>query len=350
MSTHGVKCFRIEQVLPHSNADKLEIIPIPGSSWRCVSQKGNFVPGDCAIYVEPDYVVPTTSPAFAWLAKEGDGGKHRLKALRLRGVLSYGLLIKPPIPEPKNGWAMRPILPGDDPVEIMQLLGIERYVIPENMLPGVDNLIGEWPIAPTWGMESLQSFPAALVPNEPVIVTEKVDGVSARYMFKDGVFYVGARTRWLDPTSSNYWTRAANENPGIEAWCKAHPGVILYGEIIGSIKSIDLKYGFTDGHIQFRAFDAYAPGDQWGAFGGNFEGDGLLAYGVKAVPMVYIGEWKPEVILPLAEQDTLLTSAPTGHMMEGIVIQPMDQRRDPELGKVILKFISERYWVTKPPK
>jgi RNA ligase (TIGR02306 family) len=347
MSKHEVLVVRIGKILPHPNADKLEIVPIPGSSWQCVAQKGIYQPGQLVVYVEPDYIVPTNREEFAWLKKEGDKDEHRVKAMRLRGTLSFGLMI-PVSPVgvyemDTNVW--REHRPGDN---VMHALGIKRYVIPEdkgvsnNQAAGADNLKDEWPVAPIWHLENIQKYPAALIPGEPVVVTEKLDGTSARYLHKDGVFYVGTRTRWLSPDfRDNYWQVAAT--PEIRAWCAEHEGTILFGEIIGAIKSAELKYGFERG-VEFRAFQAYAPGDRWNAI------DGLVKAGVKTVPLVYMGPWMPALILPEAEKDTRIDRAPHGHMTEGLVIMPEEDRRDPELGKVVVKFISERYWVTKPAK
>jgi RNA ligase (TIGR02306 family) len=104
MSTHSVNIVEIAEVLPHANAERLEIIPVGG--WQAVVRKGQFAVGDRAVYIEPDYTVPTARPEFAFLAKEGRD-RHRLKAVRLRGALSFGLLI--PVPDELNG-----VLPGDD--------------------------------------------------------------------------------------------------------------------------------------------------------------------------------------------------------------------------------------------
>ena len=93
MSTHSVTVIEIKEVRPHDNAERLEIVPIGG--WQAVVKKGQFKLGDRAIYIQPDYTVPTARPEFAFLAKEGRS-RHRLKAIRLRGVLSYGLLISVP--------------------------------------------------------------------------------------------------------------------------------------------------------------------------------------------------------------------------------------------------------------
>jgi hypothetical protein len=38
--------------------------------------------------------------------------------------------------------------------------------------------------------------------------------------------------------------------------------------------------------------------------------------------------------------------AEPGHMKEGIVIVPAEERRDDEIGRVALKHISNRYWMS----
>lgn len=348
MSTHKVPAVRIATILPHPNADNLEIIPIPGSSWQCVVQKGTFKFGDLAIYIEPDYLVPTDRPQFAWLKKPDDNGVHRVKPVRLRGCMSFGMLI-PLDDETRGSYDMdsnqwRPRQAGDN---MMRFLGITRYVVPEdkgvsnNQPAGADNLRSEWPIAPMWHLESVQNYPDILQPGEPVVVTEKVDGTSARYLYQDGTFFVGTRTRWLSPDfKDNYWQVAVT--PNIRKWCADHEGTVLYGEIIGAIKSVPLKYGIETG-IQFRAFNAYAPGDVWNAM------EHLKDYGVRTVPFIGVGGWGPD-LLATAEEDSTVDTAPAGHMREGIVIQPLEARNHPEIGNVVLKYISHRYWLTKPPK
>lgn len=51
-----------------------------------------------------------------------------------------------------------------------------------------------------------------------------------------------------------------------------------------------------------------------------------------------------EGMLTLAEDDSRVEGAPAGHMMEGIVIVPVKERRDERIGRVALKHISARYW------
>ena len=248
MSTHKVDVIEINDVRPHDNAERLEIVPVGG--WQAVVKKGAFKPGDMAVYIEPDYTVPTARPEFAFLAKDGRD-RHRLKAVRLRGVLSYGLLI--PLPPDLAGVGVG--------ANVMADLGIERYEPPVAMA-GADELpADQWPKihASKFDIENLQNFPDVLVDGEPVIVTEKIHGANARYVCHDGTFYIGSRTRWLKPEMPHPWKRAADSDGRIESWCRAHPDVVLYGEVYGAVQS--LKYGCNAGDVRFVAFAASEKGE-----------------------------------------------------------------------------------------
>ena len=167
---------------------------------------------------------------------------------------------------------------------------------------------------------------------EPVLVTEKIHGANARYLFDGGTFYMGSRTRWLRPDASHQWRRAADADARIEAWCRAHPGVVLYGEVYGPVQS--LKYG---GQLAFAAFAASDKGEWIDTI--TLLDDPSLP----TVPLLYRGAYSPSV-LALAENDSTVPGANAGHMREGIVIVPERERRDERIGRVALKYISNRYW------
>lgn len=328
MSTHSVNIIEIETVLPHPNAERLEIIPVNG--WQAVVKKGQFKPGDRAVYIEPDYTVPTERPEFAFLAREKKD-RHRLKAVRLRGELSYGLLI--PVPD---GVAGHPV--GAD---VMDALGIARWE-PEVKLTMADELPhDQWPatFAPKFDIESYEKFPHVLTPGEPVVVTEKVHGANARYTFVDGVFHMGSRQRWLVQNSSHIWGRAAAACPAIEAWCRANPGVVVYGEVYGNVQS--LTYGLGKGEVKFIAFAASVRG-AWFNQADLFEW--LNAGGVATCPVVYCGPFDHDAIKAIAEADSKV-AATVGHMMEGVVIVPAAERFHASIGRVAVKHISNRYWL-----
>jgi RNA ligase (TIGR02306 family) len=331
VSTHEVKIIEIKEVRPHDNADRLCIVPVGG--WSCVVGKEQFVPGSKAIYIEPDYVVPLDRPEFAFLKKpDSDKTEHRLKAIRLRGVVSFGLLI--PVPEGLAGRAVND--------NVMEDLGIRRYEPPVKEA-GADELPGDqWPkvYASKFDVESLNANDGILQDGELVIATEKIHGANARYLFSDGVFYMGSRTRWLKPDVGHIWKRAADGCPQIAEFCRANPDTVLYGEVFGSVQ--ELKYGLDKGKVAFAAFAASSGGD-WidipelhGA---------LEPFGVPYAPIVYEGPFDRAKIAEEAEADSIVANI-KGHMMEGVVIVPVTERRDDHIGRVALKLISNRYWLS----
>ena len=325
MSTHSVNVIEISEVRPHSNAERLEVVPVGG--WQAVVKKGQFKPGDRAVYIQPDYTVPTSAPEFAFLARDGKE-RHRLKAVRLRGVLSYGLLI--PVPDRLAGKDV-----GND---VMADLGIERYE-PPVVMAGADELPpDQWPMvySSKFDVETLQNFPYVLKPGEAVIVTEKIHGANARYVVDNGTFFMGSRTRWLKSDVAHHWKRAADSDHRIEAWCRAHPGAVLYGEVYGAVQS--LKYGQKPGGVAFAAFACNLKGE-WMDTGYLFDSADL-----PTAPIVYAGPYEPDRILPMAEDDSTIPGAPPKHMREGLVIVPSRERRDEQIGRVALKHISNRYW------
>lgn len=325
MSTHAVNVVEISSVLPHGNAERLEIIPVNG--WQAVVKKGQFLPGDRAVYIEPDYTVPTARPEFSFLAKEGRD-RHRLKAVRLRGALSFGLLI--PVPDELRD---RP-----SGANVMADLGIERYEPPVKLARSDELPETEWPqvYSSKFDVENLKKFPAVIAPGEPVIVTEKIHGANARYLSADGIFYIGSRSNWLKPDVDHPWKRAAASDARIQAWCEAHPGIVLYGEIYGAVQS--LKYGVKPGEVRFAAFAALAAGE-WQ------DTDFLLSDDtLPTVPVVYRGPYDADAIAALAEMDSTVPGAEPGHMREGVVVVPEHERRDDYIGRVALKLISNRYW------
>lgn len=322
MSTHSVNIIEISEVKPHGNAERLEIVPVNG--WQAIVAKGQFKPGDRAVYIEPDYVVPTARPEFAFLAKDGKDG-HRLKAVRLRGSLSFGLLI--PVPAEFADCSV-----GDC---IMSPMGIKRYEPPMKSFRGggddAELPEAEWPqlYAPKFDIENYQKFPDLIAPGELVVVTEKIHGANARYVWHDGKMFFGSRSRWLKPDVDTIWKRALTEY--LAQWCEEHPDVVLYGEVFGPVQS--LKYGLSE--PRFVAFAALER-DVW------IDQRDLFRAMRDHAPVLFEGAFDLDLIKDLAEKDS--TIGPAGHMMEGVVIVPYTERRDPEIGRVALKYISNRYW------
>lgn len=371
-STHKVEIVAVE-LRAHPAADLLSVIPIFGYTY--VGRTADWVGVKRGAYIPPDSLVDVTRPEFAFLAdKAKSDGKARIKAMKLRGVVSFGLMVPVPDDTPLGeDWAER--------------LGVEHYEPP---LPGEARAKGYFlggdderqPAvhAPTYDLDAFRRYHHLFTPGEPVIVTEKLDGANARFTFHDGRMYCGSRTRWTKefsdyshltvefltnqgvaadraeaiiagvkdkPQKRNVWWQALRALPELEAFCMAHPNTIVYGEVYGETNAI--KYGF--GGNRFAAFDVMR-GGRWL----NPEDAFRLMdeWGVPTVPILNPSlEVMPPIIEPIpydfdrlcemAEGETCVPSAKPGTIREGVVVSPITEREDMRLGRVKLKIVSASY-------
>jgi RNA ligase (TIGR02306 family) len=87
---------RIDAINPIPDADAIEVATVGG--WKVVVKKGEYQPGQLAVYCEIDSFIPTTIASF--LTKPGHTPKvyegvegERLRTVKLRKTLSQGLLL-----------------------------------------------------------------------------------------------------------------------------------------------------------------------------------------------------------------------------------------------------------------
>jgi RNA ligase (TIGR02306 family) len=110
----------IDRILPHPNADSLELATVRG--WQICVKKGEFfekplgcTPGLC-VYVEIDSVLPER-PEFEFMRDR----KFRVKTIRLRGELSQGICFPLSI-LPYDTWK--------PDIDVTEILGIKLYEPP----------------------------------------------------------------------------------------------------------------------------------------------------------------------------------------------------------------------------
>lgn len=324
MSEHKIEIVELGDVVPHPNADRLDVVTIWG--WKCAVSRGQFKCGDAAIYVPPDFVVPLSRTEFAFL---GDGTKptKRITVKRLRGELSQGLVI--PVP---SDIAHLPV--GAD---VMEQMGISRYEPPLQLQFGGDFVTGPSGFySPKFDVENYQRWPDVIPAGEAVVITEKIHGASARYLYHDGQQWCGSRTNWRAEKDGCPWWTAFKKKLAIGNWCEAHPGQILHGEVFGNVQ--DLRYGAAKSDIYFAAF-AVLDKQTWMDWA-DIEASCADA-GVPTVPVLFRGPFDPSAALAMAELDSVWPGA--AHEREGVVVVPSHERRDDRIGRVILKMVSNRY-------
>lgn len=87
---------KIADILPIEGADAIEVAVVDG--WKVVVKKGEYKPGDLAVYLEIDSWVPHDLAPFLSKGQEPreyNGVKgERLRTVKLRGQVSQGLLLK----------------------------------------------------------------------------------------------------------------------------------------------------------------------------------------------------------------------------------------------------------------
>mgnify|MGYP001593299588 FL=1 len=317
VSPHRVEVIRIQEIEKHPNADKLGIVRIFGYTV-CV-RLGDFQEGDLVAYIVPDSIVPD-SPLFSFL-----DGHYRIRVKRLRGIMSQGLLIK--VPEG--------VKEGDDAAEI---LGVTRYEPPLPLMSGGEAEKPPRGIYPVYDVESWYRYKHLLVPGEEVIITEKIHGANGIFLWQDGRMYCGSRTEWKKENKNNLWWQALRQSSWLENFCRDHSDICVYGEVFGQVQ--DLKYGTRDGEILFRTFDLCRNG-QWINFKEVCE---IFSVNVGASPWVPIIAKEPydeEKIKKFMDGPSHIPGAQ--HIREGIVIRPVEERTDSEIGRVQLKVVSNQY-------
>ena len=94
----------VEKVLPIENADRIEVAEMSGKGWKVVVRKGEFAPGDLAVYFEIDSYLSAADPRYGFLrdrctrkfvSKSGAVLREGIKIMtaKMRGVVSQGLLM-----------------------------------------------------------------------------------------------------------------------------------------------------------------------------------------------------------------------------------------------------------------
>lgn len=325
MSEHHVDVVRLGPVTKHENADTLAVTMVHGG-YPCIVRLGEYNEGDLAVYVPVDAVVPTESERFAFLG----AGHGRIRAKKLRGTFSMGLLVKP---EPD-------MAEGDD---VAERWGITKYEPPE--IGGgsggsfSSSRAASCPFSwPVYDLEGLRKYGRLLTPGEPVHVSEKIHGCNGRFVFKDGQLWVGSRNQAKTESESDLWWGIARAHD-LAAKLPAFPDVVIYGEVFGQVQ--DLKYGVEMG-ARFALFDAVDLRTmRWLDVE---EIDALAAVlDIPRVPELFRGPWDPDRADEWAEGPSTLA----GHVREGFVVRPLKHRADPRLGRVILKRHGQGYLLRK---
>lgn len=321
---------RIGEIYPHPNkdhedpklrCDTLSITHVYGG-YPVLFRTGEFNTGDLAAYIPIETIVPEDHPAFAFL-----GSHRRIRAKKLRGVFSMGMLL--PAPEGMKE--------GDSVVEYF---GLTKYEPAEERLKMAhgENIKGpeKWNFPRYTDIEALRRHKTFLALGEEVVITEKIHGQNARFCWdsEEKKLWVGSRTMIKKRDSAVNWWHVANKL-NLEEKLAKFPGIVFFGEVYG--KSIqDLTYGLD--HKSLRIFDTY---DTVKCQYNDWDETVRLVReaGLELVPVIYRGPWQGyEASAHFAEGKSTICD----HVREGFVVKPVKEMTA-SFGRVIFKHIGEGY-------
>jgi RNA ligase (TIGR02306 family) len=321
MSEFKCPVVRLGQIEKHPNADTLGITKI--YDYPCIVKLGEFQSGDLVAYIPVDAVVPTQDLRFAFLKDH-----PRIKARKLRGYFSMGLIIKAE-PDWKEG---------DD---VTQVLGIKKYESPQPLSTGGDNELDPGHMPTYTDIEGLRRWPDVLKDGEEVVVLEKIHGANARYLHHEGRLWVGSHNGIKKESEESVWWRAARQYKLADKLAE-YPGIAVYGEVYGYVQ--DLRYGAQKGQVSMICFDALDIKTRTYLDWMDFV-DLMKRLDLPVVPIIHQGGWDKSKVQEWSNGKSLMPFV--DHIREGFVVKPVKFRYDPQISRVILKRHGEDYLTRK---
>lgn len=374
----------------HPNADAIEIARV--GDYLSIVKKGQFKDGDLAVYIPEQAILPQ------WLLEEmgfwdslnskgklsGSAG-NRVRAMKLRGVLSQGLLY------PVKRYSETEVLVDSAPVDgnygsgivrigedASECMGIVKYEpeVPSHMVGRLIRGVHTH-VTHNYDIENLKKMPDLFDAGELVVITEKIHGTNIQIGvvpsdMKNSAYYEGrvfvtskgqgAKGFILDHNdASNLYIQAAKQIGLLDSALsvfgtitdETDEPVLIFGEVFGKTAGggavQDLTY--TGETLGIRIFDI-ATNVRNNARFANWPILKLLAQklGVEIVPTLYEGPYSKEKVLELTDGLTTLV-APRGqltHIREGVVVKPFYEKKSERYGqRKIAKSISEKYLLRK---
>jgi len=340
MSNKLATIQRVASVLPHDNADSLELIKVLGRT--VVAKKGEFKEGDLCVYVALDSILPER-PEFEFLRNK----QFRVKTIKLRGVVSQGICFPlsvldrlEEVEDEGVTWTVpvRPLVTeGDDVTEALEVLKYEKPA------PQSADAIGHFPthLVSKTDEERIQNLPSLIekIQGKEVYISVKHDGTSATYIMEDNHFRICSRNMELKIDGGVYGRMALKYS------LAALPdNCVVQGEIVGPGIQNN-REGLKE--PEFRVFNVFDIEEDYTL---NYRQTKKFCeeYELTMVDLCYLGPadeecptWTLEGLLELADE----TKYANGSRAEGIVVRLANGGGWNEvLGKPLsFKVISNKY-------
>lgn len=387
MSDFIVELVTVGRLEKHPGADTLSITKV--YDFPVVTRTGELKEGERAIYFPVDAVVPNHKVfQFLWTDSSGQvelapKSRHRrIKAKKLRGVFSMGLLVPARLFEIELGPTWNDLSDGTNVADVLNVtkyepeperegggIGGRARKIPLNWWEALKErtmpkwlksvywrLTGHNPVRylglPSWfikytDIENIRKYGNCLEQGEYIVLTEKTHGSNGRFCYHKGHFFVGSHNCMLYPGDNDVWNEVAKKY-NLARVLKRFPGLIVFGEVYGRTQRGDgYDYGLGNG-VDFVVFDIFSIGQNR-----YFDYDDIQHWatlmGLTTVPELGRVTWNGlDSLLDFADGPSVLGRQ--SHVREGFVARPLRERTHPKLGRVILKLHGADYLLGKQLK
>lgn len=347
MSFFSVTIEEIDKVIPHSNADRLEIGYLKGIDFQFVVPKGIYKANAKVLYFPLDAEIPPEILKRIGLeGKLAGKNKNRVKTIKLRGELSQGIVTDLSLIDYDTNLTSE---------QITSKLGVTKYEPPEIFVKTGVNLL-PLPIGLTaYDIEGADRYPDVITKlmEQSVWISEKCEGsnFSITYSKLDNKIYVNQRNYTIEVTkdgSHSFWDTATEL--GLIKYVKYLfdgylDNVTIYGEFVGpgvqnniynlkkhTIYLFDIKIG----NRYLNPKDLLASVDSF--------------YGINASSNLIVPNLGFNVTLKDWLGGKTIKETSNGisklynTLREGIVIKPMEEQYSEELkGRLVIKQRSPEY-------
>jgi RNA ligase (TIGR02306 family) len=323
----------ITSICPIPGADSIEVANVLG--WHVVVKKGEFESGDIVVYAEVDSVLPEI-PEYEFLRKccylDKNGFKgFRIRTAKLRGQVSQGIVF--PIDILPRGMT---VSIGQD---VTDCLNIVKYDPPiPTCLSGL--VKGNFPsFIPKTDETRIQAVPGVLDRHrdKEFYVTEKLDGSSMTAYLYGEEFGICSRNLELKETENNALWQVATRYDLKGAIELLGGNLALQGELIGPGIQGN-KYKLTK--TEFRIFNIYDIGmglywDHEAMQKAIVNWDYDISVSVPAIGRLNLDHTVDQLV-ELSKGRSELADV----RREGIVIRPVMEDTDVQLGRLSFKVIN----------
>lgn len=383
MSTFSVPLTTIREILPHGNADKLELAKV--YDWTVVVRKGEYVEGDKILYVPVDSLLPWDLEQRIFPPESKIKlNKSRIRSIRIRGIVSQGMILDPAEVNDIIGDYNPDIYFDEYELEhdFSTALQITKYEPPEASIPKHMQAKKKRATNPNFkkysDIENFKYYDRCFEDGEIVYVSEKLHGTS----FRCGWFKNAPNTLWKKLLNFFGWlpewefcwgsrnVQIQNKlyHTGyydVDVYTKIvkqydlkniiPKGYAIFGEIVGDGIQKGYTYGCGPGEHELYVYDVMKD-EKYLNYGYYGEDNGVHVYdpyddnfvaltlrmGLPVVPRLYTGPYKRELMDNMRDGHSLVGNQ---SVREGIVIRTIEEKSTSSLGRKIVKFISEAYYL-----